>query len=117
MYRLWIYAENTELAILHSTNGVSKYGGMDVSMLTKVKELEAQNNRLKRMYADLQLDHDILKEVMQKKVLKPSQRKQMAKFVVKHYNLSIRRSCKMICISQTSYRYANKNSSANEKDI
>jgi len=45
----------------------SKYGGMDVSMLTKVKELEAQNNRLKRMYADLQLDHDILKEVMQKK--------------------------------------------------
>tara|TARA_B110000037_G_C16684390_1_gene328084 strand:- start:195 stop:461 length:267 start_codon:yes stop_codon:yes gene_type:complete len=45
----------------------SKYGGMDVSMLTKIKELEAQNNRLKRMYADLQLDHDILKEVMQKK--------------------------------------------------
>jgi putative transposase len=45
----------------------SKYGGMDISMLTKVKELEAQNNRLKRMYADLQLDHDILKEVMQKK--------------------------------------------------
>ena len=36
-------------------------------MLTKVKELEAQNNRLKRMYADLQLDHDILKEVLQKK--------------------------------------------------
>ena len=45
----------------------SKYGGMDVSMLTKVKELEVQNNRLKRMYADLQLDHDILKELMTKK--------------------------------------------------
>ena len=45
----------------------SKYAGMDVSMLTKIKELEAQNNRLKRMYADLQLDHDLLKEVMQKK--------------------------------------------------
>ena len=45
----------------------SKYGGMDVSMLTKVKELEAENNRLKRMYADLQLDHDILKELMTKK--------------------------------------------------
>ncbi len=39
-----------------------KYSGMDVSMLTKVKELEAQNSRLKRMYVDLQLDHDILKE-------------------------------------------------------
>ncbi len=45
-----------------------KYSGMDVSMLTKVKELEAQkNSRLKRMYADLQLDHDILKEAMTKK--------------------------------------------------
>ncbi len=43
-----------------------KYSGMDVSMLTKVKELEAQNSRLKRMYADLQLDHDILKEAMTK---------------------------------------------------
>ncbi len=43
-----------------------KYSGMDVSMLTKVKELEAQNSRLERMYADLQLDHDILKEAMTK---------------------------------------------------
>ncbi len=43
-----------------------KYSGMDVSMLTKVKELEAQNSRLNRMYADLQLDHDILKEAMTK---------------------------------------------------
>ncbi len=49
-----------------------KYSGMDVSMLTKVKELEAQNSRLKRMYADLQLDHDILKGSDDKKVVKPS---------------------------------------------
>ena len=45
----------------------AKYGGMDVSMLSKVKQLEAENNRLKRMYAELQLDHDVLKEVMTKK--------------------------------------------------
>ena len=58
------------------SNGVSsatfykwraKFGGMDVSMLSKVKQLEAENNRLKRMYAELQLDHDVLKEVMTKK--------------------------------------------------
>ena len=58
------------------SNGVSsatfykwraKYGGMDVSMLSKVKQLEAENSRLKRMYAELQLDHDVLKEVMTKK--------------------------------------------------
>ena len=34
----------------------SKYGGMDASMLSKVKQLEAENNRLKRMYAELQID-------------------------------------------------------------
>lgn len=45
----------------------AKYGGMDVSMLSHVKELEAENNRLKKMYAELQLDHHILKEVMKKK--------------------------------------------------
>jgi putative transposase len=40
----------------------SKYGGMDASMLSKVKQLEAENNRLKRMYAELQMDHDVLTE-------------------------------------------------------
>lgn len=45
----------------------SKCAGMDASMLFKVKQLEAENNRLKRMYAELQMDHDVLKEVMTKK--------------------------------------------------
>ena len=45
----------------------SKYGGMDASMLSKVKQLESENNRLKRMYAELQMDHDVLKEAMTKK--------------------------------------------------
>jgi putative transposase len=40
---------------------------MDASMLSKVKQLEAENNRLKRMYAELQMDHDVLKEAMTKK--------------------------------------------------
>lgn len=44
----------------------AKYGGMDVSMLSQVKQLEAENNRLKKMYAELQLDHHILKEAMKK---------------------------------------------------
>ena len=34
----------------------SKYGGMDASMLNRVKELEQENARLKKMYADVQLD-------------------------------------------------------------
>lgn len=44
----------------------SKYSGMDVSMFSPVKQLEAEHNRLKRMYAELQLDHHVLKEAMKK---------------------------------------------------
>lgn len=45
-----------------------KYGGMDAEMLRKYKELERENSRLKQMYADLSLDHSILKEVIEKKL-------------------------------------------------
>lgn len=45
----------------------SKYGGMDVSMMTRMKELEAENSRLKKMYAEERLKADILKEALEKK--------------------------------------------------
>ena len=45
----------------------SKYGGMDASMLKRVKGLEQENARLKKMYADVQLDAEILKEALAKK--------------------------------------------------
>lgn len=45
----------------------SKYGGMDASMLRRVKELEAENARLKKMYADVQLEAHAMKEALAKK--------------------------------------------------
>ena len=39
----------------------SKYGGLDASELRRIKALESENARLKRMYADLSLVHDALK--------------------------------------------------------
>ena len=45
----------------------SKYGGMDLPMITKLKELESENARLKKMYAEERLRADILKEVLEKK--------------------------------------------------
>lgn len=46
----------------------SRYGGMDSSQLKQLKEFEAENRRLKYMYADLSLDHQLLKEVLEKKL-------------------------------------------------
>ena len=45
----------------------SKYGGMDVSMMARMKELEAENARLKKMYADVQLQNEVIREAMVKK--------------------------------------------------
>lgn len=45
----------------------AKYGGMDASMVSRLKELEDENRRLKKMYAEVQLQADVLKEAMAKK--------------------------------------------------
>lgn len=45
----------------------AKFGGMDASMMARMKELEAENARLKKMYADVQLQNDVIKEALTKK--------------------------------------------------
>jgi putative transposase len=45
----------------------AKYGGLDVSDVRRLKTLETENARLKRMVADLHLDIEILKDVNSKK--------------------------------------------------
>jgi len=45
----------------------SKYGGMDASMMSEMKALEEENRRLKRMYAEMSMQNEILKDVLGKK--------------------------------------------------
>ena len=45
-----------------------KYGGMDAQQLKELKALQDENARLKRMFADLSLDHRILKDIIEKKL-------------------------------------------------
>ncbi len=62
---------------IYREHGVSKaslykwrqrYGGMEASELKKVKELEEENARLKRMYANLALELDTAKYIIEKKL-------------------------------------------------
>ena len=45
-----------------------KYSGLDASQLKRLKELEEENSKLKKMYANLALENDILREVIEKKI-------------------------------------------------
>jgi putative transposase len=47
----------------------SKYGGLDVSQLRRLKELETENARLKKMYAELSLNYEAFKDAVEKKGL------------------------------------------------
>ena len=62
-----------ELCRTHGTSSAtfykwrSKYGGMDASMISRMKALEEENRRLKKMYAEAQMSAEILKEALVKK--------------------------------------------------
>lgn len=45
----------------------AKYGGMDASLLQRMKELESENKRLKKLYAESQLEADIIRDDLRKK--------------------------------------------------
>lgn len=49
-------------------NWRSKYGGVTVDELKRMKELEAENSKLKRMYADLALENAAIKDVLSRKL-------------------------------------------------
>ena len=66
----------TPIPELCSQHGVSrasfykwraKYGGMDASLMSRLKELEEENRRLKKMYAEERLKAEIVQEALQKK--------------------------------------------------
>ncbi len=49
-------------------NWKTKYGGMEIADIRKLKELTEENRRLKQMYADLSLRHETLKDIVEKKL-------------------------------------------------
>jgi putative transposase len=49
-------------------NWKARYGGLDVSQIRRLKELEVDNGRLKKMYAELSLAHHALQDAVEKKL-------------------------------------------------
>ncbi len=49
-------------------NWKAKYGGMEASDIKRLKDLESENRKLKQMYANLSLEHEVLKDIIEKKL-------------------------------------------------
>ncbi|MDP6725543.1 MAG: IS3 family transposase [Arenicellales bacterium] len=86
-------------------NWKAKYGGMDASDIRKLKELEDENRRLKQMYANLSLEHEALKDVVNKKALGPAEKRELADYMKEEHKLSARAACRALDLSRTVYAY------------
>ncbi len=76
----------------------SKYGGMEASDLKRIKELEEENARLQRMYADLALENTAMKDLISKKTVGPTAKRKAARYLVEKYHLVVSRSCECVVI-------------------
>ena len=70
-----------------------------------MKELEVENARLKKMYAELSLVHNAFKRCKEKKAVGPDKKKEMVKYMQQIHQLSQRQACKVIRLPRSSYAY------------
>ncbi|WP_421505002.1 IS3 family transposase [Erwinia rhapontici] len=86
-------------------NWKAKYGGMEVADIKKIKDLEDENRRLKQMFADLSLECRALKDVIEKKPLKPAIKRELVSYLTAQFSMSIRQACRTVSLSRTVYFY------------
>jgi putative transposase len=85
-------------------NWRNKYGGLEVSELRRLRQLEDENRRLKAIVADQALDIRALKDVLAKKRLQPAVKRQMVADMMATHVLSERRGCGLVEITRRSFR-------------
>ncbi|MFC4296413.1 IS3 family transposase, partial [Novosphingobium tardum] len=104
-------AKTADLARRHGVseatiyNWKSKYGGLEVSEARRLRELESENAKLKRLLADTMLDNVALKDLLGKKVLTPAAMREAVAHLQACHGMSERRACRVIDADRKSVRY------------
>lgn len=78
-----------------------KYGGVRPSELKRLKQLEEENSKLKRLVADLSLDKAMLQDVLSRKLRKP----ELVSDLMKRFGASLRQACAVVKLSKSVYLY------------
>lgn len=81
-----------------------KYAGLGLNEVRELRQLRDENAKLKRLVADLSLDRHILQEIVQKKVVKPRQRRTLTHWAQECYQLSERRAAGLLVMSRSTLR-------------
>ncbi|MEM9080714.1 MAG: IS3 family transposase [Verrucomicrobiota bacterium] len=98
-------------------NWKSKYGGLGVAELKRIKELEGEHAKLKRMYADLAMENDALRNLIGKKALRPAQRRDCAAWLVHEKDLPVKRACRAVSLSRASWYRPPSNRLQADKEV
>ena len=82
-----------------------EYGGLDLDQARRMKELEKENVRLKRLVADLSLEKQVLKDICLGKLVSPERRRQAVERIREKYGLSERQACRIVGQPRGTQRY------------
>nr|WP_237708141.1 IS3 family transposase [Oceanicola sp. S124] len=83
----------------------ARYGGLEVSDARRLKALEEENGKLKKLLAEAMLDNAILKDVAAKKLVAPGVKREAVAHVVEVHGVSQRRACRVLAVDRSSVRY------------
>nr|WP_153006246.1 IS3 family transposase [Sphingomonas sanguinis] len=83
----------------------AKYGGLEISEARRLKALEDENARLKRLLADAMLDNAALKEMGGKKLVTPDAKRRAVHLIRERLGLSERRACDIVGVARRVVRY------------
>jgi putative transposase len=86
-------------------NWRKKYAGLLPSEMRRMRQLEEENAKLKRIVADLSLDKAMLQDVLEKKALRPTARRELVDRVIATWQVSVRRACRALRIDRPMYLY------------
>ncbi|WP_420874046.1 IS3 family transposase [Novosphingobium olei] len=107
-------AKTADLARKHGVseatlyNWKAKYGGLEVSEAKRLRALEDENGRLKRLLADAMLDNAGLKDLLGKKMVTPAAKREAVAHLQALLDVSERRACRVIDADRTVIRYQSR---------
>nr|WP_183267566.1 IS3 family transposase [Acidocella aromatica] len=86
----------------------AKYGGLEVSEAKRLKALEDENAKLKKLLAEAMLDNAVLKDLGGKKMVTPGAKREAVAHARAEFGMSERRACEIIGISRRVLRYVSR---------